>query len=175
MFDTMTMTKIVGSLCGALLVFLLGKWVAETMYAMGGGHGHGDEHHAAYVIDTGGDDHGAEEEEEGPDFAALLAEADLDKGKKVFGKCKACHKIEDGANSTGPFLYGVVDRNVGAAAGFGYSGSLVAVADVWSADNLNAFLENPKKFAPGTSMAFSGLKKPKDRANVIAYLDSLDD
>ncbi len=71
--------------------------------------------------------------------------------------------------------YGVVNRDVGTAEGFGYSGSLVAVADVWTPENLDQFLEKPKSFAPGTSMSFAGLKKPADRANLIAYLDSLDD
>lgn len=172
MFDTMTLTKIVGGVCGTLLIFLMGNWVAESMYSMGGGHGDGA--HQAYVIDTGEGDHGDEPAEEGPSFAELFVAADAGKGERVFGKCKACHKTEDGANSTGPFLHGVVGRDVGAAAGFGYSGSLVAVADVWTPDNLNAFLENPKGFAPGTAMAFSGLKKAEDRANVIAYLDQLD-
>jgi cytochrome c2 len=171
MLDTMTLTKLTGALCGALLVFLLGKWVAEEMYHMGGGHG--DDHGQAYVIDTGEEDAGAAEEE-GPDFAMLIAQADEAKGAKVFGKCKACHKLEDGANATGPHLYGVVGRDVGSVDGFGYSGSLVAVAQTWGIDELNGFLENPKGYAPGTKMAFSGLSKPEDRANLIVYLDLLD-
>jgi len=174
MFDTMTSTKIIGAFCGALLVLLLGKWGAEVLYSMGGGHG--GEQHAAYVIEVdGGDGHGEAAEEEGPSFEELLAEADVAKGAKVFSKCKACHKIEAGANATGPSLFGVVDRTVGTEAGFGYSGKLVAVAETWSVENLNAFIENPKGFAPGTKMSFGGLKKETDRANLIAYLDSLDD
>ncbi|MFK7940786.1 MAG: cytochrome c family protein [Roseovarius sp.] len=171
MLDTMTLTKFTGALCGALLVFLLGKWVAEEMYHMGGGHG--DDHGQAYIIDTG-EDETAEVEDEGPDFAMLMAEADESKGAKVFGKCKACHKLEDGANGVGPHLYGVVGRDVGAVDGYSYSGSLVAVAQTWGVDELNAFLENPKGYAPGTAMAFTGLKKPADRANLIVYLDLTD-
>jgi cytochrome c len=91
----------------------------------------------------------------------------------VFSKCKACHKLEDGANGTGPHLFAVVDRTVGAVDGFGYSGKLVAVAETWSAENLDAFLTNPKGFAPGTKMSFSGLKKATDRANLIAYLQTI--
>ncbi len=175
MFDTMTTTKTLGALCGALLIFLLGKWGAEVLYHTGAG-GHGDGAQQAYVIEVEGDDDGAEEVAEAePTLEELIAAADVGKGAKVFGKCRACHKIEDGANATGPHLYGVVGRDVGTADGFGYSGSLVAVADVWSAENLNAFLENPRGYAPGTSMSFSGLKKAEDRANLIAYLDSLDD
>ena len=174
MFDTMTLTKIVGSLCGALLVFLMGNWAAEMLYNTSPGHGGDDHHTAGYVIETGDDDHGSAEAEEGPSLAELWAAADVEKGAKVFGKCKACHKLEDGANATGPFLYGVVGRDVAAAAGFGYSGSLKPVADVWTPETLDGFLENPKGFAPGTSMGFSGLKKATDRINVIAYLDQLD-
>ncbi|MDF1803728.1 cytochrome c family protein [Thalassovita sp.] len=174
MFDTMTLTKIGGALCGSLLVFLLGNWAAESLYHVGGG-GHGDHAAQAYVIDTGEEDAPGAEEDEGPDFAALLAEADLEKGAKVFGKCKACHKLEAGVNATGPSLYGIVNRTVGTEAGFGYSGKLVAVADTWTPEHLDAFLASPKGFAPGTKMSFAGLKKITDRANVIAYLDSLDD
>lgn len=171
MLDTMTLTKAVGAFCGALLVFLLGNWAAESLYHVGAG-GHGDHAKQAYVIDTGADD-SAGEVEEGPDFATLLAEADVAKGAKVFGKCKACHKLDDGANGTGPHLYQIVDRAVSSADGFAYSGALVAVADTWTIDALNGFVENPKKFAPGTKMSFSGLKKDTDRANLIAYLQSL--
>lgn len=173
MFDTMTLTKIVGAFCGALLIFLMGNWAGELLYTVGGG-GHGDGHDQAYVIDTGSDDHGGEAADEGPGLAEMMAVAEMSKGEKAFGKCKACHKVEDGANSTGPFLYGVVGRDVDAVAGFSYSGALSAVADVWTPENLFAFLENPKGFAPGTTMAFSGMKKPQDRANLIMYLDQLD-
>ncbi|QIE46859.1 cytochrome c family protein [Pseudohalocynthiibacter aestuariivivens] len=170
MFDTMTLTKILGGFCGAFLVFLLGKFAAETIYHGGGSHG-GD-HAQGYVIETGGDTDAVEEE--GPSIEELLASADIGKGERVFNKCKACHKLEAGENSTGPSLYGVVGRDVGAAEGFGYSGSLKAVADVWTPEHLDGFLTKPASYAPGTSMGFSGLGKAEDRANVIAYLDSLD-
>lgn len=173
MFDTMTMTKVVGALCGALLIFLLGGWAAETLYHTGpSGHGdHGAEQ--AYVIEVEGSDDAGAEVEEGPSLEELLAAADVDKGAKVFSKCRACHKLEDGANGTGPHLYGVVDRAVDSVAGFNYSGALEAVADTWSAENLDGFLANPRGFAPGTKMSFSGLKKATDRANLIAYLETI--
>ena len=173
MLDTMTFTKAVGAFCGALLVLLLGKWAAEGLYSMGGGHG--GEHHAAYVIEVeGGDSHGEAKEEEGPSFEELLASADVGKGSKVFGKCKACHKVEPGANATGPSLYGVVGRGIDTEPGFSYSGNLLQVGDTWTPEALDHFLTNPKAAAPGTAMSFAGLKKAEDRANVIAYLDSLD-
>ena len=171
MLDTMTLTKVTGGVCGTLLIFLLGNWAAEELYATGG---HGD-HEQAYLIETGSDDHGGDAADAGPSFGELYAEADADKGKKVFGKCKACHKLEDGANSTGPYLYGVVGRPVGTASGYGsYSGALNQVGADWTPEALDKFLANPKKDAPGTTMAFAGLKKEQDRANLIAYLDLSD-
>lgn len=170
MFDTMTFTKIIGGLCGALLIYLLGGWAAEALYHTGGGHG--DDHAAqGYKIEVDSGEP-AEEVAEVP-FAEVLAAADAGKGEKVFGKCKACHKLEEGANGTGPYLYGVVGRNVGSVDGFGYSGKLTAAADVWSPENLNSFLESPRGFAPGTTMSFAGLKKLQDRANLIAYLQTI--
>lgn len=169
MLDTMTLTKVVGGVCGALLVFLLGKWAAESLYSMEAG-GHGEEHTAAYVIDTGGDT-GGEVVAEVP-FAELLASADVAKGEKLFGKCRACHKLEDGANATGPYLHGVVGRPIDTAVGYSYSGALLQVGDVWSPEHLNTFLTKPKAAAPGTKMSFKGLPKAEDRANLIAYLQT---
>ena len=174
--DTMELTKIVGSICGALLALLLVAWGAETLYHVGGdghGDGHGGEAKVAYVIEV--------EEDAGADsgdadvvpFADLLAAADIGKGEKVFGKCKACHKLEDGANGTGPHLYAVVDRAIGGIDGYSYSGVLAGLGGAWTVDELNAFLESPKKYAKGTKMSFNGLKKPTDRANLIAYLGTI--
>ena len=172
MFDTMTFTKVLGSFCGALLIFLLGSWAAESLYHVGGGHG--DDHQQAYVIDTGEDEGAEEVADAGPTFAQLYASADPGKGERVFNKCRACHQLDEGAHGTGPSLYGIVGKDVGAADGFGYSGSLKAVAEVWTPEELSAFLENPSSYAPGTTMGFAGLGKPEDRANVIAYLDMTD-
>ncbi|WP_193139556.1 cytochrome c family protein [Meridianimarinicoccus sp. MJW13] len=171
MLDTMTMTKIVGAFCGALLVYLLGGWVGESLYTTGGGHGdHGEQ---AYLIDTGEEDgHGDSDTAEIQDFASVLTEADADKGEKVFGKCKACHKL-DGTDGTGPHLDGVVDRGIASIAGFAYSDALAdRSAEAWTAENLDGFLENPKNWAPGTKMSFAGLKKITDRANLVAYLQT---
>ncbi len=175
MFDTMTMTKIVGALCGAFLIFLLGSWAADALYATGGGDhggGHGDEHADAYPIEVASADHDGGEVEE-VDFAALLASADIGKGERVFRKCTACHTVEDGNNSTGPYLFGVVDRDIAGVAGFGYSGTLEGMEGNWTPEALSGFLENPRGFAPGTAMGFAGLPKLQDRVDVIAYLQSL--
>ncbi len=172
MFDTMTMTKIVGAVCGALLIFLFGKWAADAIYTTGGGHG---ETAQAYTIDTGTEaapETAPDTAAEGPAFADLLAAADAAAGEKVFGKCKACHKI-DGNNGTGPHLDGVMGRDVASVAGFGFSAALTGIDGNWTPEALNAFLESPKGFAPGTKMTFAGLPKATDRANVIAYLQGL--
>ncbi len=170
MFDTMTVTKIVAAVCAPLLIFLMGSWAAESLYLASAGHGESETQ--AYIIDTG-EAAPAATAQQGPDFATLLAAADPAKGEKVFTKCKACHKLEKGVNATGPSLYGVVGRKVDSVPGYSYSGKLEAVADVWTPENLNKFLENPKKFAPGTKMGFAGLKKETDRANVVAYLETV--
>lgn len=169
MFDTMTITKTVGGLCGALLIFLLGNWAAEALYSTEGGHGEGDQQ--GYIVATG---ETAPAADAGPavPFSEILAAADVAKGEKVFAKCKACHKI-DGTNATGPHLDGVANRAIDSVSGYEYSGALLQVGDVWTPENLNHFLTNPRDAAPGTKMTFIGLPKEKDRANVIAYLETL--
>jgi cytochrome c len=171
MFNTMTMTKAVGAVCGSLLVFMLVGWAGNSLYTVGGkSHGEGEEIAQAYTIDTGEAAAPEEGAEEGPDFATLLASADVGAGETVFRKCASCHKL-DGSDGVGPHLNGVVGRLHAASAGFAYSEAMAALsAEPWSPEALDAFLENPKKNMPGTKMAFAGLPKPEDRANLIAYL-----
>lgn len=172
MFDTMTMVKTVGALCGALLIFLLGNWAAEIIYSGGGGHGHGEDHASGYHIEVAEAGGAAEAEAEVP-FAEVLAMADAGKGEKVFKKCTACHSLNAGENKVGPYLTAIVGRAAGAAEGFVYSGAFDGVVDVWDPEHLNEFLTKPGSYAPGTSMGFAGLKKVEDRANLIAYLQSV--
>lgn len=175
MFDTMTMTKALGGFCGAFLIFLLGGWAAETIFHTGGGHGYDEEHAQGYKIEVISDEPAAEEEVEEVDFAVLMASASAADGEGVWRNCQSCHALESGVNGVGPYLYGVVGRDIGSVDGFGYSGALSAVADVWTQENLYNFLADPSGWAPGTSMGYRGLRKPEDRVNLIAYLDSLDD
>ena len=167
MFDTMTMTKIMGGFCGTFLVFLLGGWAAETIYHSGSGHG---DHASGYVIEVENADTGPVET--GPTFAEVYATADAAAGERVFRKCSGCHKLDDGGIGAGPHLWDIVDRDVAGVDGFAYSGALVAVAQVWDVEALNAFLESPRSYAPGTAMSFNGLSKIEDRANLIAYLQT---
>jgi cytochrome c len=105
------------------------------------------------------------------DVSALLAGGDAGKGAKVFKKCAACHTSNDGgANKVGPNLYNIVGREKASAAGFGYSNTLKDLGGTWGYDDLRLFLENPKKFAKGTNMAFGGLKKTSQQADLIAFL-----
>ena len=108
--------------------------------------------------------------------AVAHAAGDPEAGKKVFNKCKACHFADRKKNKVGPHLVGVVGRKAGSVEGFRYSPAMKkkgAEGLVWTEENLDKYLENPKKFIPGNKMAFFGLKKPEDRANVIAYLKTL--
>lgn len=172
MFDTMTITKILGAVCGSLLILLLGKWAAETLYHTGPGEG-GEEVAQAYSIEVASAEPAAGAAEEGPPFEEIYAAADASAGEKIFTKCKACHKV-DGQNGTGPHLNGVVERPVATVEGFAYSDALLAMADApWTPEHLSGFLANPKAYAPGTKMGFAGLAKAEDRANVIAYLATL--
>ncbi|MDO9640675.1 MAG: c-type cytochrome [Pseudotabrizicola sp.] len=170
MFDTMTMTKVLGAVCGSLLVFLLGGWAASALYTTGGGHGEG--HEQAYVIDTGVSDAPAEVAE-APDFEAIFAAADAGAGEAVFAKCRACHRL-DGADGVGPHLDGIVDKAKAASDGYAYSATLMGMAgETWTPENLYAFLQNPRGYAPGTKMAFAGLPRSDERANLIAYLGTI--
>jgi cytochrome c len=95
------------------------------------------------------------------------------KGKKVFNKCKSCHSVKADKHKIGPSLNGIFGREAGTAKGYRYSKTMKASNITWNAVNLDLFLTKPRKFMKGTKMAFSGLKKEKDRTNIIAYILSL--
>jgi len=116
------------------------------------------------------------EEKEVVDIAALMAMGDAISGEKIFKKCAACHSINKGGkNNIGPALYNVVGRKVGGVADYKYSKALVAYEKVWSFEELNGFLIKPAKWIKGTKMAYAGLRKEKDRASVIKYLNQNSD
>ncbi|MCY4543555.1 MAG: cytochrome c family protein [Rhodobacteraceae bacterium] len=167
MIDTMMGTKVVGGLCGALLFFLLVNWASEGLYHVGG-EGQGVVEMVAAELQT-------EAETDAPevDINELIAVADMAKGEKVFVKCKACHKLEQGEHTVGPSLFQIVGRAVGVSEGFAYSRPMTELGGEWTVESLNAFMENPRKFLPGTKMSFAGLKKDKDRANILAYFLAL--
>jgi cytochrome c len=103
-----------------------------------------------------------------------LAQSDPAAGEKVFNRCKACHMIGEGAaNRVGPALNGVVGREIASAPDFKYSDAFLAKKAegfTWTEENLASYLEDPKGFIPDNKMAFAGLRKPEEIANLIAYL-----
>ncbi len=173
MFDTMTMTKTGGAFFGALLFFMLGSWAADTLYYTGI-YGYGDEaHKPGFIIAVPDDDDAVVEEVVKVPLSELLAAADITRGERVYNKCKACHKLEAGVNSTGPYLTGILDRPKGTAEGFDYSNAMAEFGGIWDAEALYQFLKNPRAFMPGNTMSFAGLSKESDRANLIAYLATI--
>ena len=113
---------------------------------------------------------------EAVDIKALLAMGDLAHGEKVFKKCSACHMIAaDGKNKIGPNLWSVIGRTAGAVNDYNYSKAMKAYAKEWTFEEMNSYLIKPQAYIKGTKMAFAGLRKEKDRASVILYLNQNSD
>ncbi len=170
--NSFELNKIAGAVLAAALAVVVVNAVADVAISPS------YPEKVAYAIDTGAEEASASASsaaaEEGPSLGALLASADMGKGEKVFKKCSACHTVDDGgANKIGPNLYAILDRPKGGHGGFGYSDALIAKGGNWTYEDLDAFLKKPKDYIKGTKMSFAGLKKPADRANLIAYLRSL--
>ena len=111
--------------------------------------------------------------EEKVDIAQLLAMGDLTHGEKVFKKCSACHMIaSDGKNMIGPNLWGVIGRLAGSIDDYKYSKAMIAYGKEWTYEEMNSYLIKPQAYIKGTKMAFAGLRKEKDRASVILYMNS---
>ena len=109
---------------------------------------------------------------ESGDIMALFASTNAAEGAKIFKKCAACHSItEGGANKIGPALWGVLGRPAGTIPGYKYSKAMAAHGKNWSFEEMNGFLIKPKDWIKGTKMSFAGLKKAKDRASVILYMN----
>ena len=118
----------------------------------------------------------SEQTEEKIDIESLMAMGDIATGEKVFKKCAACHSIiKGGKNNIGPALYNVINRQVGAISDYKYSKALSAYGKQWTIEELNGYLIKPAKWIKGTKMAFAGLRKEKDRASVIKYLNQNSD
>jgi len=107
----------------------------------------------------------------GSGIAQAVEAGDAAQGKKVFVKCQACHSLEAGVNKVGPTLHGILGRGSAAEADFSYSDAMKNANLQWTPETLDQYLTNPRKMVPGTKMAFPGLPKEKDRANIISYLE----
>ena len=172
------LNKIAGAILFAGLVAMVSWIISANVY-------HVDDHHGstAYALPVaeeakqanGAAEAGAVEEMVASiSIDQLLAVADATKGKKIFKKCGACHTIDQGGkNKVGPNLWNIVGRSVAAIEGFNYSNAMASRGGSWSIASLNEFLANPKESVPGTKMSFSGVKKDRDRANVLLFLQDL--
>ena len=110
------------------------------------------------------------------DISALLAKGDVKHGEKVFKKCAACHLVnKGGVNKIGPALYGIIGRKVASKDDYKYSKAMAAYDKNWSFEEMNGYLKKPQSYIKGTKMAFAGLRKEKDRASVILYLNQNSD
>ena len=107
------------------------------------------------------------------DIKQLLAMGDLQHGEKVFKKCSACHQIASGGkNMIGPNLWSVIGRTAGSVSDYKYSKAMVAYGKEWTYEEMNSYLIKPQAYVKGTKMAFAGLRKEKDRASVILFMNS---
>ena len=173
--DSFEINKIVAAvLLVALLVIGIGKLSNIIFYV-------DKPEKPGYVVEvdqvsTSSTETSSETVEEKIDIAALMAMGDVATGEKVFKKCAACHSIvKGGKNNIGPALYNVVNRQVGAVSDYKYSKALSEYGKNWTFEELNGYLIRPAKWIKGTKMAFAGLRKEKDRASVILYLNQNSD
>ncbi len=169
--DSFEINKIVAAiLLVALLVIGIGKVSNIIFYVE-------KPEKPSYVVEveqvaTNSTEPASETTEQKIDIDALMAMGDIATGEKVFKKCAACHSIiKGGKNNIGPALYNVVGRRVGSISDYKYSKALSEYDKNWTIEELNGYLIKPAKWIKGTKMAFAGLRKEKDRASVIKYLN----
>ncbi|MEN0653602.1 MULTISPECIES: c-type cytochrome [Hyphobacterium] len=163
--------KIAGVVIGTILAIMVIGLIAEGLFPE-----HGEETEFAYPLDLASLGTGSTAVEEAPeiDLGTLLANASADAGERIARRCVSCHTFEQGgANGTGPNLWGVVGADKATHAGFGYSAALSSMEGTWTYENLDAFIENPRGYVPGTNMSFAGLRGEEDRADLLAYLQTL--
>ena len=166
------MNKIIVSILLALILILGINKIADTIYYV-----NKPEKSAYQVagITTAASNKNSETSSQGEstqDIMALFASTSSADGKKIFKKCAACHSIsEGGKNKIGPTLWGVLGRPAGSVADYKYSKAMAAYGKNWSFEEMNGFLIKPKDWIKGTKMSFAGLKKAKDRAAVILYMN----
>ena len=174
--DSFELNKIIGAvLLTALIIIGIGKFTdilfhvekpKESAYKIEG----------LEVAATNASGQEAVKVVEAVDIKALLAMGDLVHGEKVFKKCSACHMIAAGGkNMIGPNLWSVIGRQAGVVSDYKYSKAMVAYGKEWTFEEMNSYLIKPQAYIKGTKMAFAGLRKEKDRASVILYMNSKSD
>jgi cytochrome c len=171
--NSFEINKILGALLGTCLVLVATHIASGAIFESGAPAKPGYEIAVQETQPQGGT---AEAKPADVPIENLLASASVDKGSQVAKQCGVCHNFAKGqGNKIGPDLYGVVGRPIASDAGFSYSAPLKAKGGTWSFDELNKWLTKPSSDVPGTAMTFAGLTSEKQRADVIAYLNSLSD
>ena len=172
--DSFEINKIIAAvLLVALLIIGIGK-ISNLIFHVEKPKTPGFAVEVDQVVNTAGSS--AEIIDEKIDIAALMAMGDVVSGEKIFKKCAACHSIaKGGKNKIGPALYNVVGRKVGGVNDYKYSKALAGYEKSWTFEELNGFLLKPAKWIKGTKMAYAGLRKEKDRASIIKYLNKNSD
>ena len=168
--DSFELNKIIAAiLMVALLVIGLGK-IADSVFHVNKPKNPGYQVEVENQLTSGISE--APEKVEKIDIAAIMALGDVANGEKIFKKCAACHSINKGGkNKIGPALYNVVGRAVGGVDDYKYSKTLASYGKDWTFEELNGFLQKPASYLKGTKMSYAGLRKEKDRASLIKYLN----
>ena len=171
--DSFELNKIMGAVLGTLLFVMGAGFVAEAIYHPIENRGPGYALPEPEVAEAGAPADAAPE----VPLGVLLASASAERGANAVKKCQSCHTFGEGEpDKQGPHLFDIVMRPEGSAPGFAYSDALLAhnaAGDVWTYENLNAFLTKPSDYAPGTKMNFAGVRTPEERADILAYLQTL--
>ena len=170
--DSFELNKVLGAILGTCLVLLVTSFAAGAIFSPA-------------KLEKPGFEIAVKEEGAGGEKAAaapsepiekLLQTASVQKGEQSAKKCGACHDFtKGGPNKVGPNLFGIVGDKVGEGRGFNFSAAMKAKGGVWTIEDLNKFIDNPKGFIPGTAMGFAGIQKDSERADLLVYLNSLSD
>ncbi len=170
--DSFELNKILGAVLGSCLLLLVTSFAAGAIFSPEKAAKPGFE---IAVKEQAGDEKAAAAAPPEP-IEKLLQTASVQKGEQAAKKCAACHDFaKGGPNKVGPNLFAIVGDKKGEGRGFNFSAAMKAKGGTWTIDDLNQFIDNPKGFVPGTAMGFAGIQKGSERADVIAYLNSLSD